>query len=985
MTERVTLLGRAVALRAALLAALLSLLVSVTLAQLLAGKHGAPALPSVATHAGLASLPGAAQGPVSAALGGDRLSYRVSATPGGGYEAFSGAQRLRSRFGPSGVELNQGTGTLGLSLEGIGYGASLSTVAHVTPTAQANRVAYAHAQVSEWYANGPLGLEQGFTLKRAPAAAHSGELTLSLALSGNLAGALVRDGRSVTFSRPGTPPLHYGALVATDSRGRTLRSGMQLQAGHLLVRVDDRGARYPLRIDPLVQNGEALTVSEEDGAVGAGGLGYSVAMSADGNTALVGAPGDNNLAGAVWTFVRSGGEWTRQGSKLTAGEAGGEGGDGCGEKTGAGEESEECSFGRSIALSADGRTAIVGGPRQTGPCRSGECHNQGAAWVFTREGSSWTLQSTLTGGEEESVEGRFGRSVALSGDGRTALVGAPTDGGGPGAAWVFTRSGSGWERHSKLAGSAEEEGLGYFGRSVALSGDGTTAVVGAPGDSGFAGAAWAFNVSESKQEGRKLVGGEETGPKGRFGFSVALSQNGATALVGGRGDNQDTGAAWVFSRSGESWTQQGGKLMGGPEEIGVGEFGYSVSLSADGGSALVGAPRDSGGVGAAWLFTRSESGWSTDGSKLAGTRTGLFGASVALGADGKAAIVGAPAEGTKAGAVWVFYDPATTPFVTELSPSAGPIEGGTTVTITGSRLGQASKVQFGGTEATFTVNSASSITAIAPAHAAGRVPVIVTTPEGKSQGLLAAPEFTYVQAPGIRELSPAEGPTTGGTNVTIIGNDLAEATAVSFGSVAATSFTVVSSKEIRALTPAAPAGRVTVTVTTAGGAGKGHFTFLTPTPGVDPSGAGQAPTGAGDPPPASSTSGSGFVLGFGPLCSASLLSRNIVVLSHARAAVRLIWRGSRACAGKLTLSVPVRAGKRVRMKTIATGKFSISPGRARTITITLNRLGRALLGAGHGRLRASILIVNIAGSVKAARTASVRLALQRPHRVNAKR
>jgi hypothetical protein len=975
---------------------MLSLLVGVGLVQLVAREQSAPVAASStgAAAGGLSSLPLAAQGPISAAIGGDGRSYRVSATAGRGLEAFSAAQHLRSRFGPAGVELSSGTGTLGLGLRQIGYGASLGAVARVTPTVEANRVVYAHPQVSEWYANGPLGLEQGFTLPRPPSAARSGRLTLSLALSGNLTGALATDGRAVTFRRPGASSLHYRALVATDSRGHTLPSSMRLQAGHLLLRVDDRGASYPLRIDPLVQKGDALTVAEGAGAVGPGQLGFSVALSTDGSTALVGAPGDNNFAGAVWMFVRTGGTWSQQGAKLTGGEPGG-GVHACGEKPGGGGELEECSFGRSIALSADGKTALVGGSRQTGPCATGECPYQGAAWVFTRSGSSWSLQSTLTGGTEETSEGRFGRSVALSGDGKTAVIGAPANAGGGGAAWVFTSTGSSWVKRAKLAGGPEQSGVAYFGRSVALSADGATALVGAPGDSHFAGAAWVFGRAESglwNHQGPKLVGAGEEG-EGRFGYSVAISQDATTALVGGRGDNNGSGAAWVFTRPpmpSEGWSQQGGKLTGGKEESEGGEFGYSVALSGQGNAALVGAPHDSGGVGGAWEFARTSEGWSMDGSKLTGvsksgeTRKGWFGASVALSADGKSAMIGAPTDRGKAGAVWLFADPSTIPFVTELSPNAGPIDGGTSVTISGNRLAQASKVEFGGVEATFTVNSATSITAIAPAHAAGRVPVIVTTPEGESQGGASALQFAYVQAPAIGEVAPGEGPTTGGTTVTITGSHLDETTSVNFGSVPATTFTVLSPNAITAVTPAEPEGRVTVTVGTPGGIGKAHFTFVTP-PVHAPGPAGGGPSPGSTPGGPGPGPGSGSVLGFGPVCSASLLSRSIAVLSRGRAAVRLIWRGSGTCAGKLTLSVRVKVGKRVKTKTIAAGTFSIAGGRASAITVKLNRLGRGLLGVGHGRLRASLVIVNVAGSVTSAHTASVRLAVQRPRRVVAPR
>ena len=135
-----------------------------------------------------------------------------------------------------------------------------------------------------------------------------------------------------------------------------------------------------------------------------------------------------------------------------------------------------------------------------------------------------------------------------------------------GAAWVFTRSGSTWtQQGEKLTGSGES-GNGEFGDSVALSSEGNTALIGGRGDNGDLGAAWVFTRSGSSwtQQGEKLTGGGESG-KGEFGVSVALSSDGNTALIGGSGDNSDHGAAWVFTRSGSTWTQQGEKLTGGGE------------------------------------------------------------------------------------------------------------------------------------------------------------------------------------------------------------------------------------------------------------------------------------------------------------------------------------------------------------------------------------------------------------------------------------
>jgi hypothetical protein len=118
---------------------------------------------------------------------------------------------------------------------------------------------YGRGGLREWYANGPLGLEQGFTLAAAPIGRRTGELTIALALSGNVRGSLSRGARAVTFAGAGGAALAYGGLLARDARGRTLPARIELRRGKLLVRVDDAGARYPLRIDPLVQQGAKLT------------------------------------------------------------------------------------------------------------------------------------------------------------------------------------------------------------------------------------------------------------------------------------------------------------------------------------------------------------------------------------------------------------------------------------------------------------------------------------------------------------------------------------------------------------------------------------------------------------------------------------------------------------------------------------------------------------------------------------------------------
>src|SRR5258706_212469 len=163
-----------------------------------------------------------------------------------------------------------------------------------------------------------------------------------------------------------------------------------------------------------------------------------------------------------------------------------------------------------------------------------------------------------------------GFSVALSADGNTAIVGGPYDNSETGAVWVYTRSSDGvWSQQGdKLVGTGMIGGSGrtyYQAYSVALSGDGNTAIVGGFGDNFLAGAAWDFTRSGGVwPQQAKLVGtGAETAPHpAEHGGSVAISADGNPAIVGGPGDNWSMGAAWVFTRSGGVWTQQGDKLVG---------------------------------------------------------------------------------------------------------------------------------------------------------------------------------------------------------------------------------------------------------------------------------------------------------------------------------------------------------------------------------------------------------------------------------------
>ena len=246
------------------------------------------------------------------------------------------------------------------------------------------------------------------------------------------------------------------------------------------------------------------------GASPPGGQGSAVALSADGSTAIVGASYDSLYTGAAWVFTRNAGVWTQQGDRLV----------------GSGAVSGSVQ-GTSVALSADGNTALVGG---------------GGVWAFTRSGGVWTQQ----GGILTAVEAD---SVALSSDGNTALVGSQNDGSTLGAAWVFTRSGGVWtQQGGKLVGTGAVGNHIYQGLSVGLSADGNTALVGGHGDDTYVGAAWVFTRTAGvwTQQGDKLVGAGVVDQ----GRAAAISGDGKTAILCGENSNpfSGDGAAVVFTR-----------------------------------------------------------------------------------------------------------------------------------------------------------------------------------------------------------------------------------------------------------------------------------------------------------------------------------------------------------------------------------------------------------------------------------------------------
>jgi hypothetical protein len=376
-----------------------------------------------------------------------------------------------------------------------------------------------------------------------------------------------------------------------------IRANSTIDDGWLLC--DGRpvnNADYPELLNHLSYEAKLMASDAETNDA----FGKRIALSLDGNTALISSPSEstspNSGNGAVYVFVFSGGVWTQQ-QKLLASDA-----------------SSSDTFGSSLALSSDGNTAIIGA--------GGEGASfQGAAYVFTRSGSVWTQQQKLIASDRLSLDG-FGNSVALSSDGNTALIGAWREDTSPnsdnGAVYYFSRSGGVWTQQQKLLAS-DRASSDYFGYSVALSSDGTVALIGAYGEdtspNSDNGAVYYFTRSGSVWTQQQKLLASDAASNDLFGLIVVLSSDGNTALISALNEstspNSQNGAVYSFTRSGGVWTQEA-KILAS-DKIDGHNFGGSLSISSDGNIAIIGAEREPSSIGnntgAAYLFTRSGGVW----------------------------------------------------------------------------------------------------------------------------------------------------------------------------------------------------------------------------------------------------------------------------------------------------------------------------------------------------------------------------------------
>lgn len=516
----------------------------------------------------------------------------------------------------AGVSIAVNSGTyVSLHLQSLGYGKALQAVGAGTVSGDERTISIERAGgVQEWFVNGADGLEHGFTLSEPPAGARRQDVPLRLAMQVSKGWQAIasEDGQRITLRNDAGQAVEYSQLVVRDARGLNISAKLAVPDGQVVIEVEDHDAQYPLMIDPIFTLQHRLAAAD-----GSSGDFFGQAVALSGDTALVGAPYDNQSRGSAYVFVRNGGTWTQQ-ARLFAQDGG-----------------SFDYFGGAVALK--GNTALVGAVYGPGSASS----DQGAAYVFFRSGTSWNLQQKLNA-NENTTTAQFGAAVAL--DGNTALVGAfsyalPGTNNKAGAAFVFTRNSTVWTQQARLT-VAEGEYDDYFGIAVALEGD--TALIGAPRHTvtkGAQGAAYAFirNGASWNLQQRIL----NTNPEENEFFGNAVALSGENALIGAYLSGPDErGAAYSFRRGGEGWAQTGTLLALNPKKNA--RLGISVAFSGD--TAVVGAARGLFDAGddhrSAYVFVYSGEWLPVRqlGPELGAANDG-FGYAVAL--DGETVLIGA--------------------------------------------------------------------------------------------------------------------------------------------------------------------------------------------------------------------------------------------------------------------------------------------------------------------------------------------------------
>lgn len=389
------------------------------------------------------------------------------------------------------------------------------------------------------------------------------------------------------------------------------------------------------------------------------------------------------------------------------------------------------NYGNAVAVSNDGSTIAVSAFKESGIANDPTANSaalSGAVYVYRKTNGIWNEVAYLKAPNADDKD-EFGYAIALSGDGNTLAVstineassatgidGNQLDNLAPasGAVYVYVNGGSSWQSQAYIK-SSNSNLVDSFGFSVSLDSDGTTLLVGAPGESSSAqsingdetdntgslsGAAYVFELQNSLWAQTAYLKSTNSDKLDSFGYDVALSEDGLTAVVGSPGEDSNTtsvngnemdnssdnsGAAYVFVHNGTTWAQD--SYLKASNSDSEDQFGHSVDVNSDGTVIAIGAfneasdseingsdsDNSASGAGAAYLFYKSQSGWQQEDyiKAVNSDASDRFGSDVQLSSNGKALVVGSPNESSSsqgldgdvqlndastAGAVYLFTD-----------------------------------------------------------------------------------------------------------------------------------------------------------------------------------------------------------------------------------------------------------------------------------------------------------------------------------------
>jgi hypothetical protein len=303
----------------------------------------------------------------------------------------------------------------------------------------------------------------------------------------------------------------------------------------------------------------------------------SLALSNDGNTALIGNPSFSD--GIVYVFVRTGTTWTQQAKIFNP-------------------DPEPLlfeSFGVSVSLSSDGNTALIGDGNSYI-----NSVNSGSFYVYVRTGTTWTQQAKISNPEPNANSESFGNSVALSADGNTAVIGNPLDDStitNIGSIYIYNRTGATWGLATKIS-NPDPFANDKFGVSVDISGDGNIIIIGATGDTinstSNVGSVYIYVKNSGTWSRQTQIINPNLLGEG-FGWDVSVNYNGNIAVIGSRDSKLPFGSIYVYTRTGTTWTKETQIIDPNSNNNNQNGFGTAVSIDGLGKTIVAGAYADNFG------------------------------------------------------------------------------------------------------------------------------------------------------------------------------------------------------------------------------------------------------------------------------------------------------------------------------------------------------------------------------------------------------